>query len=84
MAMKNPKLQQSLDDLKRERDELKLQLHLAKAEVRDEWEELERKWNHVRPQLEKRGGEIAEDTKKTVGVIAEEIMEGYRRIRERL
>ena len=32
-----------MDDLKQKRDELRVQMHLASREVKDEWEELEEK-----------------------------------------
>lgn len=32
------------DDLKKARDEIKLQLHLASMEAKEEWEDLENKW----------------------------------------
>ena len=39
--MDNEKLENLWQELKTERDELRVQMHLAKAELRDEWEELE-------------------------------------------
>ena len=71
--------------LKLERDELKLQLHLAKAEARDEWHHLEQKWEtlHERASLV---GEAASETSKEVGaatsMLAEELKRGYERLRE--
>jgi len=32
------------EDLKKARDEIHLKLHLASMEAKDEWDELERKW----------------------------------------
>ena len=34
-----------IEDLKQKRDELRVQIHLASKEVKDEWEELEEKMN---------------------------------------
>lgn len=42
-------LETLLDGLKQQRDELMVQLHLAKAEARDEWEELEKNWSICAP-----------------------------------
>jgi hypothetical protein len=37
----------AIDNLKKERDELNVKMHLASMEVRDEWEEIEKKWQHA-------------------------------------
>src|SRR3569832_2076091 len=36
-----------LESLRRQRDMLKLKMHLARADARDEWAELEKKWQHL-------------------------------------
>jgi hypothetical protein len=41
-----------MEKLRQERDELKLKAHLGKAEMRDEWETLERKWEHLEGRME--------------------------------
>ena len=33
------------DELKQARDELRVEMHLAKADIRDDWEELEKQWH---------------------------------------
>ena len=80
-------LQDLLEQLKSERDELNLQMHLAKAEAREQWESAEKKWQTFRQQSEKvltevdhTGGEI----KEGLSLIADELKAGYRRIREQL
>jgi hypothetical protein len=81
------KRRQVLDKLRQERDEIRLKLHLGKAELKDEWEALEKKWEH----LETRMAEAAEGARETsrevgatFGVLSEEIGQAYRRIRARL
>ena len=44
-------LKNLIDDLKQQRDEINVQLHLAKAEVRDEWDKLEPKWEEVKGKM---------------------------------
>ena len=39
--------------LKTQRDELRLKAHLASAELKDEWEELEDKWQYAEVKLNK-------------------------------
>jgi hypothetical protein len=73
--------------LRRERDELRVQLHLARLDLHREWDELERKWGLVRA----RSGGALRGT-RNAGWKAEhaaeallgEIRDGYRRIRASL
>lgn len=73
------------DKMKTERDEINLQLHLGKAEARDEWENMEEKWEQFRAKAEV-VGDIAADASKDVGaatrILGEELKNGYARIRE--
>lgn len=62
--------------LRKTRDELKLKMHLAKAEARDEFERLEGKWKEVEGQAEPLSGALrsaaaagAEDAKQVAGVM---------------
>ena len=87
MSEPRSQIQEILDRLARERDELKLKIHLGKAEARDEWEKLEKKLAELKAKAAPYT-EVASDTAKNVGsaleLAAEEIRKGYRRIRERL
>lgn len=80
-------LDRMLEDLQRQREELKLQMHLAKAEAKDEWQALEQKWQEVKPKLDAAGSEAM---KSGVDVLAglqltlEELRKGYERVRDRL
>lgn len=78
---------QVMEKLRQERDELRVQLHLGKAELKDEWEVLEKKWAH----LETRVAGVAEEARESsrevgaaFGVLAEELGEAYKRIRQRI
>jgi len=76
-----------LEDLQQQRDELKLQMHFAKPEARDEWWELERKWVQLKPKLDAAGNEALDPSGKvfgTLNVSVEELLEGYARIRKLL
>ncbi|WP_198243064.1 hypothetical protein [methane-oxidizing endosymbiont of Gigantopelta aegis] len=75
------------EKLKQERDELKVQLHLASMEVKEEWEKAEKKWEKVADVIE----DVADDTKETAEdvieaakVIGDELSAAYKRITERL
>ena len=72
------------DALLQQRDELRVKLHLAKADARDEWEELERKWADVQSKLEqakKVAGESSEGVEAAAKLLGEELLKGYERIR---
>ena len=77
----------SIEELKWLRDEIKLQLHLASKEARDEWDKLEEKWRVVNDRLRSVGyattqsvDEIGEAAKATV----REVENGYERIKKAL
>lgn len=85
MANNRQKLQNLMQQLEQERDELKVQLGLAKLEAREEWQELEKKMEHLRGRL-KVVGEEARETSGDVGaafdVVAEEVKDGFERLRK--
>lgn len=73
-----------IDELKEQRDVLRVRLHLAGAEARDEWDHLEKRWNHLRARAAVVGRE-ATDAAEHVGTalkqVAEELKQGYERLR---
>jgi hypothetical protein len=76
-----------LEKLKIERDELKLKLHLASMEAKEEFEEADKHWDT----LKNKAAEIADDSKETseefiakAKIVGEELKEAYSRISKRL
>lgn len=75
-------------DLKTQRDELKLKIHLAAAEIEEEWQKIEdKKW----PEIEHRLRELEEGTEeqiaevgKALEIVGDEIKNAYSRIKSRL
>lgn len=70
--------------LKQERDELRLQSHLFKAELQDEWEAVETKFGHLEQRLERMTDdaiESVEDVGAAIKQVGEEIASAYRRLR---
>jgi hypothetical protein len=69
-----------IDDLKQQRDELRVQLNLASKEVKDEWEELEGKMQKfsAEAKLAKTGAGIS----TALGLLGNELKLGYQRIRK--
>jgi hypothetical protein len=85
MNANNEKLQELMTRLETERDELKVQLGLAKLEAREEWQELEKKMDTLRGRMKVLGGE-AKETSGDIGVaagqLADEIKDGFARLRQ--
>lgn len=76
-----------VERLKTERDELKLKMHLGSLEIKEEFEEAEKKWN----QLKNKASAIADDAVETsdeyIGkarVVGEELKKTYQRLTKRL
>ena len=75
------------EHLKQQRDELRVKLHLAKAEAKDEWARLEKQWEEMKPKLEaakEEAGKTAESVGTALGLAVEELKKGYERLRNRL
>jgi hypothetical protein len=79
------KWQQAVTDLERERDELKLKIHLAKAEGRDELTRLDQKISELRFRAQAAGveakgamGDVGEAAKNLIA----EIRAGFDRVRK--
>ncbi len=87
MSDLDDKMEDILKKLKTERDELRLQMHLLKAEAKDELEDVEKHWEKLESRM-KRVGESAADSGEDIGAagkqLAEEIGNAYRRIRKSL
>ncbi len=74
-----------IEKIETTRDELNLQIHLAEAELRDEWHELEKNWKQLQQKLE-RGGKAATESGEAVAtairILGEELLQGYQHVRE--
>lgn len=83
----NDLLEETWQRLKTQRDEIKVQIHLAQAELKDELEELEPKWQEAQQKFEelKQGSEeVATDVQNAVKVVVDELSTAYARIKRRL
>jgi len=73
--------------LKQQRDELQLKLKLGSAEVKEQWEQLEKQLAKLTSKAD-RVGDVAEQTGEQVieaaKLAADEIRKGYERIRNML
>lgn len=78
---------ETAEKLRRERDHLGVRIHLASMEVRDEWEELEKKWeeflsgsNHFYREVEP----ALSDIHAALSLLGEELKAGYKKIKDAL
>ncbi len=73
--------------LRNMRDELKLQIHLGGAELRDLFDTLENKWHAFErgaAEVGRVAAEEGEDVREATKLLLEEIRDGYRHIRKSL
>lgn len=75
------------EQLKQQRDEISLKIHLAGMEISDEWDNAEKDWKELKEKIV----DITDDAKETGDefintskAIAEELSLAYDRIKERL
>ena len=76
-----------IGDLKRQRDQLRLQIHLGSEELKDEWAKLDDKLsqlNHRFEPMKDAVEETAEDVWESLKLVGGEIKEGFGRIRKSL
>jgi len=77
------------EELKQKRDELRVQIHLASKEVKEEWEDLEKKMDDFSGKA-KQFAEDAEFRKtgtglgEALGSLGHELKRGYERVRDAL
>lgn len=76
---------ETVERLKTERDEIRVKAHLLKAELRDEWDEVESKWRYLEERMERRSKtalHAVEDVNDAVKKACEDIADAYRRMRK--
>ncbi len=76
-----------LEELKEERDELRVRAHLAKLEASDEWQELEKKLRKLESKAKDVGGAAAdsgEDVGAALKMLGQEIKQGFKNVAQKL
>jgi hypothetical protein len=69
------------------RDDLKVRLHLAEMDARDQWEKLEPKWWELQRKaaaVEKASADTAQEITAAADLLIGELRKGYERIRKAL
>ncbi len=85
------KVQQLMTDLERERDELRVQMHLAKADAKDELAKMDVQLDQKMAELKAKvasydkdgDGSVMDDMGDAAKKMAGELQEGFRKFRER-
>lgn len=79
-----------IQTLKTWRDELNLQAHLFKAEAKDEWNDLEKKMNHLMDSAKKVDADasnavtqMATDAKQNISKLSQQLLENYTKFKDR-
>jgi chromosome segregation ATPase len=78
-----------IEELKQKRDELRVQVHLASKEIKDEWEDLEQKMEELSVKTRQFSDdaklkETGEGIGDALGQLGSELKRGYQRIRDAL
>lgn len=87
MADLNEKLHEEIEELRQVRDELRVKLHLGKAEIAERWDEVEKKWSHLEAkakQLKEESQDSLEEIGSAAKLLAEEVRKGFANLRERI
>lgn len=87
MAEEKHGISEEVEGLRRLRDELRVRLHLGRAEARERFEKLEKTWQHLDARLKVIREESSEDLgeiREAAGLLLSEIRDGYRHLRSLL
>jgi hypothetical protein len=75
-----PQTEETIDELRKLRDEIRVRIHLAAMDARDVWRELEPRVTRVERAIEKKGTAAAEE----IGDLGERVMRALRDLKHRL
>lgn len=81
------RIDEMLEELKQERDELRVKMNLAKMEARDEWREIEAKLVKLEAkasEVREATAEAAKDIAAAAKPLADEIQDTFRRLAKRI
>ena len=80
-------LERLIEEVKPERDEMFVKAHLLKADAKDEWEKVEKNWEHFRSKANLVGKEAKDasgDVAAAAKLLGEELMNSMKRIKRSL
>jgi hypothetical protein len=85
MAEIRERLDEVINKLKQERDEIRLQIHLANMEGKDEYDRISRKVDQLTDQYDPVKDAVedtAENIYSALGLVADELKFGFKRVRK--
>lgn len=85
MSEERSRLDRELDTLRTLRDEFEVQAHLGRAEVRELWEEAERRWHKLEAEvgaLRKQAEAPLEQVEEAAELLVDEVKSAYHKLRE--
>jgi hypothetical protein len=80
----NERVQKQAEEVRAARDEIRVRLHLAKMDARDQWELVEKQWEHAEAklrQLANTANEANDDIVEATELLLNEIRDGYKKLR---
>ena len=87
MSDEKSMLEEMISSLKRQRDELALQIHLGKAEAKDEYDRARQRLDQMLEDYEPVKdalGDSAENVYASLKLVGEELLRSFRRVRDAL
>lgn len=75
------------DKIKQYRDEARVQLHLARQDVKDEFDDLEQEWDKFRTRFDEvvnDASEASQEARQTARKLGEDLKSGYQNIRNKI
>jgi len=85
------KLQEELkalpEKIRQYRDEARVQIHLARQDVKDEFDNLEQEWDNFKGKFDRTldgATEVSTEALLTVQVMGEDLKKGYQNIRDKI
>ena len=75
------------EKVKEYRDEARVQLHLAREDVKDEWDDLEQDWDRFRTRIDQvlhDAENATQEARQTARKLGEDLKTGYQNIRNKL
>jgi hypothetical protein len=81
MGKISERVTEELDQLRRLRDELRVQLHLGKSEIKQEWDRLEKRWVEVEGRMKQSGEGRAQEIGESIKELLHDIRQSYDHLR---
>ncbi|MGH0034968.1 MAG: hypothetical protein ACQGVK_08060 [Myxococcota bacterium] len=79
------RVNEELDTLRAARDEMRVRLHLGKAEAQERWDQLEKQWHHAEGRLKvlrEQASESAADVGDAARKLVDELKDGVEQLRK--